>query len=522
VLRIVDGTESADLASALEAHRAPFLDGFEFQLGEGAENFVAWIEERRAAVSAALVQRLEEQLADAAQAGDWARVRELARGGSESLPGWTAGGEWLNRASRARVRSTRIRASTVLAVCGVMIVLLTGPQASRAAPACRAGEARAQLVRQIYPAEANLAIREGERYTPTWFLKNVGTCAWSGGSSVERIRVLGPAPLSGNVVAHRIRRPVQPDEVEEVGVAVLGPRREGPYGEDWVLRDAFGKRMRMDGAALQVRFQVLPAKLPICRAGEIVAELLAESHPRRDTHVRPGERIPVSWSIANRGKCAWDSSVALRFHSASGTRLSDSAVSVVRVGEPVLPTLGYTFQVPMQAPLADGSYLESWELTGPDGLAVRVSDAPGVDMRLVVTPTGEIRATAPECAPGDEVVSFMNTESVIDGSTVAPGVQIPKEWTLLNKGECTWPADALRLRQVRSDPEYRRPKLPDVVVDRPVPPQGTYTFRSPFPSPRRPGHYRVHWQMYNGADDSVRISRTWTIWADFDVRGGTP
>ena len=50
-------------------------------------------------------------------------------------------------------------------------------------------------------------------------------------------------------------------------------------------------------------------------------------------------------------------------------------------------------------------------------------------------------------------------------------------------------------------------------------PQGTYTFRAPFIGPSVPGHYRVHWQMYNSAGDSVRISRTWTIWADFDVRG---
>ena len=140
-------------------------------------------------------------------------------------------------------------------------------------------------------------------------------------------------------------------------------------------------------------------------------------------------------------------------------------------------------------------------------------------MRLLVSQTGEIRATAPECAPGEELPTFMNTETVADGSTVAPGASIPKEWTLLNRGECTWPAGALRLKGIRSDPEFRHRSLPEVVTDRPVPPAGTYTFRAPFTGPSVPQHYRVHWQLYNRSGDSVRISRTWTIWADFDVRG---
>lgn len=519
VLGAVSGGAGRDLLHALDVHRAPFLDGFEFQLGEGAEGFVSWLTERRAAFAAALQQHVEEELAEAASRNEWTRVRALAEGGRESLPGWTGEVEWTGQANRARARTRNFHGGAALVVCGVGIALLTGPGTPGAAPTCRAGEARAQLVRQIYPAESNQAIRTGEQYTPTWFLKNVGTCAWSAGARVGRVRAFGPAPLSDSV-ALAIHHAVQPNRVVEVGVRVLGPGTPGRYGEDWILADAFEKPIRMDGgAALQVRFQVLPARLPTCRVGEVVAELLAQSHPRRDTHVRPGERVSASWSIANRGNCAWDSSVALRFRSTSGPRLSDSTASVVHVSEPVLPSLGFAFHVPMRAPTADGSYLESWELIGPEGRSVRISDAPAVDMRLVVSQAGEIRATAPECAPGEEVVSFMNTESVLDGSTVAPGAQIPKEWTLLNRGECTWPAGALRLRGVRSDPDYGGRSLPGAVTDRPVPPQGTFTFRTPFIGPRVPGHYRVHWQMYNRAGDSVRISRTWTIWADFDVRG---
>ncbi|HSU16575.1 NBR1-Ig-like domain-containing protein [Longimicrobium sp.] len=513
--------DSAAFSRALEAHRAPFLDGFEFRLGEGAESFLAWMEERRAGFSTGLQRGLEEHLAAASSTRDWSRVRELARKGRESLPGWTGDEEWTSRAKQARVSARIPRLGMALAACGVGIMLLTGPGTPGAASTCRPGEARAQLVRQTYPAEANLAIRTGERYTPTWYLRNVGTCAWGAGARVVRVRAFGPAQLSSNIAA-RIGHVVQPGGVAEVGIGLRGPKPAGRYGEDWVLQDGFAKPVSIaEGAALHVRFQVLPPRLPVCRAGEVVAELLAQSHPRRDTRVRPGERIPVSWSIANRGECVWDSSVALRFRSASGPRLSDSTLSVIRVEEPVLPSFGYAFHVSMQAPGPDGSYLEAWELTGPDGGVVRVSDEPGVDIRLIVSREGEIRASAAECAPGEEVVTFMNTESVVDGSTVSPGAWIPKEWTLLNRGDCTWPKGALRLTGVRSDPEFANRSLPQAVTGRPVPPQGTYTFRAPFRGPSIPGHYRVHWQMYNNAGDSVRISRTYTIWADFDVRGGT-
>jgi hypothetical protein len=71
----------------------------------------------------------------------------------------------------------------------------------------------------------------------------------------------------------------------------------------------------------------------------------------------------------------------------------------------------------------------------------------------------------------------------------------------------------------RSKPEYPNRVLPEAVTDRPVPPAGTYTFRVPFTAPERPGHYRVHWGMYDRAGSRVRISHTMTIWADFDVRG---
>jgi hypothetical protein len=60
--------------------------------------------------------------------------------------------------------------------------------------------------------------------------------------------------------------------------------------------------------------------------------------------------------------------------------------------------------------------------------------------------------------------------------------------------------------------------MPTALLDRDVPPQGTFTFRAPFNAPLVPGHYRAHWQMYDANGDSLIISKTWTIWADFNVK----
>jgi hypothetical protein len=505
------------LLRSLEVCRTPFLDGFEFQIGEGAQGFIAWMQERRAALSLTLAEALEEQIAAAAGAQDWESVRVLAKAGRESLPAWRGNAQWTNRASRARTRFWTALAGTALASCVILLVLHAA--ASGSARPCGPGEARAQLVRQTYPAEANQAIREGERYTPAWYLKNVGSCAWRPGAQVARVAASGPASLNAEVAVRTIHHPVQPNQVVKVDIRMRGPKPAGSYGEDWVLLDGLGKPVAMvGGATLQVRFQVLPERVPTCLAGEVAAELFARSHPRSNMRVRPGERIPVSWTLTNSGNCAWDSSVSLRFREASGPRLSDSSVSEIRLSEMLLPTLAHTFHVPMRAPQADSSYLESWELVGPDGRPVRVSDASGVDVRIVVSRTEQIRATDPDCTIGDELVAFITSETVRDGSTLSPSVQIPKEWTLLNIGDCTWPAGALRLKHVRSLPEFPHPFIPEIVTTRPVPPTGTYTFQAPFMGPSAPGHYCVYWQMYNRAGDSVQISQTWRIWADFNVR----
>lgn len=502
---------------ALEAYRAPFLDGFEFQLGDGGEAFVQWLVERREAYRRKMAELLEDACVGAEGRGDWPALRALAAAGVERVPGWD-GARWLAVARRgtSRRRWGRIAAAAALPV--LMAAVFLRPLLARGPAECAPGEARAHLVRQIYPAEANTAVRTGEHYTPTWFLKNVGACEWRRGARLVRIRRVGPAPLIRGAAVRPVPTSLPPDSVVVLRMPLRGPAPVGRYGEDWQLVDHAGRIIRVDGgAALQIRFQHLPPNLARCRPGHVRAELLGQSHPGRENPMHPGQRFMNTWTLVNRGECVWDGSLSLRFAASSGPRLSAPGTPAARIEEPVQPSEAYTFSVPMRAPVQPGSYRESWRLADRAGHTVPVSDAATVDVHVAVFP-GQLRASAPECGPGQAVPTFMSAERVDDGTVVAPGALIPKEWTLDNHGDCTWAAGSLRLRFHRSNPPYPLGRLPDVVVDQDVPPSGTFTFRAPFRAPAVPGQYRVHWQLLDRNGHPVRVSATPTIWADFIVR----
>ncbi|HEX6746545.1 MAG TPA: NBR1-Ig-like domain-containing protein [Longimicrobium sp.] len=509
---------AAAVQAVLAAYRAPFLDGFEFQVGEGAEAFVEWVIERREAYRRRLVELLEDACSRAEERGDRATLRALAAAGAERVAGWDAG-RWLERARQGGVRKERGRVAILAVLSLVLAALLLRPLLAGGPPKCAAGRARAHLVRQIYPAEAKTAVREGERLTPTWFLKNVGECTWRRGARLVRVRHSGPAPLTADSVVERVRRvrrAVPPDSVLVLPIPMRGPARIGNYAEDWQLLDRAGRPVRLeDGKALQITFRRLP-ELPPCGPNEARAEILAQSHPGRENPMHPGQPFANSWTLVNRGECVWDGSLSLRFDSASGPRLSAPGADAVRVEERVQPSDAYTFSIPMRAPERPGSYRESWRFADGAGSVVPVSDAAAVDVHIEVF-TGELRASAPECALGKAVASFLRSERVADGTVVRPGALVPKEWTLHNRGECTWGAGSLRLRFVRSNPEFAHPPFPDVPIDRDVRPSGTFTFRAPFHAPAKAGRYCIYWQLLDDADKVVRVSATDVIWADIVV-----
>lgn len=503
---------------AVADYRAPFLDGFEFQVGEGGEGFVEWMLERREAYRRKLVEMLEDECSRREARRDWPALRALAAAGAERVPGWHAAG-WMQRARRGTVRRRWERVAAAAVLCGVLGGWFLRPLLAKGPVLCGGGEARAHLVRQIYPAEANTAVRPGERYTPVWFLKNVGECAWRPGARLVRTRRFGPAQLeAGPAVRPALGVLLPPDSILALSIPLRGPRPVGPYGEDWQLLDAAGKRIAVDGTApLQLRFQRLPPNLPRCRSGQVRAELLGQSHPGRENPMHPGQRFLNTWTLVNRSACVWDGSLSLRFASSSGPVLSTGPAGTLRMEEAVDPTDAYTFSVPMRAPVQPGAYRESWRLVDGAGHPVLVSEAATVDVHIAVFP-GQLRASAPECAPGKEVPTFMRAELVEDGAVVAPGALVAKEWTLDNHGDCTWAAGSLRLRYHHSDPKLARGDFPDVMVDQDVPPTGTFTFRAPFHAPTLPGHYRIHWQLQDRGGRALKVSSTPTIWADVVVR----
>ncbi|HEX8907407.1 MAG TPA: hypothetical protein VF771_21320, partial [Longimicrobiaceae bacterium] len=91
------------LLRALAAYEAPFLDGFEFQVGDGSDAFVEWMLERREAYRRKLAGLLEDHCGRLEERRERAALRRLATVGAERLPGWDSA-RWLEKARRGAVR----------------------------------------------------------------------------------------------------------------------------------------------------------------------------------------------------------------------------------------------------------------------------------------------------------------------------------------------------------------------------------------------------------------------------------
>jgi hypothetical protein len=500
----------------LEMYIGPFMDGFEFQLGEGAEGFVVWMLDRRTSLELRVRDLFNVACAEARRSADPEHLRFLAREGAARIPGWSPPIPPTSDGAR-RIPHKPLLLGVVGAAA--MVAGAVAVFAGRAGAAtCGPGKSEAILVRQIYPAEANFAIKPGQRYTPTFILKNAGVCTWSRGSKLRLRHRIGAVALTSASPVRELGRGVPPDSIVQLELPISAPQVPGKYGEDWELVDGYGAGIKIrNGRPLKLRFRVLPPRLPVCASGQVRAELLAKSHPGADNRLIPGQRRLISWTIANMGDCMWDSSVTLRFKTAVPERMSPDTINVRRVLEPVGPSEAYTFEIPVEGSATTGAYREEWGLYGPENRMVPVSGNPTVSTDAVVTTQPTLEHHAAVCAPGEETVSWIGSERVLDGSMFAPGQMVPKAWTLYNRGDCTWGRGRLILRHVRSTPPVPRQTWADITLDRDVPPAATFTFVAPFHAPLQPGPYHFEWSLIDLRGAPVRVSRVWTIWADIHV-----
>ncbi len=96
----------------------------------------------------------------------------------------------------------------------------------------------------------------------------------------------------------------------------------------------------------------------------------------------------------------------------------------------------------------------------------------------------------PPCAPNLDYLADLNYP---DGSVVAPGSFIEKQWQVRNSGNCAWGAD-YRLRLVDGFSPLGAP--PEQALY-PARPGSEIILRLLFTAPTEPGLYRSAWQAYD-------------------------
>lgn len=114
-----------------------------------------------------------------------------------------------------------------------------------------------------------------------------------------------------------------------------------------------------------------------------------------------------------------------------------------------------------------------------------------------------------------ETASFVS-ETILDGTRVAPGQNFTKTWTIRNSGTTTWNS-TYRLRWVSGSTLSNHADTP---VGATVQPGGTYTFSVAMTAPSS-GNHREDWKLINGGGSTIKIGNSNSVWVSITVNGGT-
>jgi DNA-binding SARP family transcriptional activator len=440
--------------------------------------------------------------------------------GAAERPGTHRGGRW---------RTRRLVPLAALGVGGVFALALYGkeaaagrdrdafaaPQPAALAPLCQPGEMRATLVEQDFKADPVNVVQPNTHFTTVWHLQNAGRCTWP---ASLRLRRISPKVLSISDREIPAQKAVPSGDTIQFPAPMVAPGDTGRFDETWELLDAGGHRVPVGEGrgTLAAAIRVLDGPPPPCRPADVQVQIATRGYVD-DSRVRPGSRFTYEWTFMNRAPgCSLDQAYALRFVSASPARMSSPAADQIPITQPVIPSHGYTFEIPMQAPSRPGTFTESWRLVYRDGRTVPIEGFQSAGLRLVVHDDTAAVPEVPYCKPGEYAIAFMNTERPEDESEIPAGTRFVKKWTVANRGRCTWES-GLRLHYVRAKGGRRSVEPSDVVVGRPVAPRESYTFSVPIRVPRRPGLYAEYWSAISPAGDTIPISLTKVIWTEVMV-----
>ena len=206
------------------------------------------------------------------------------------------------------------------------------------------------------------AIAPGESFVARIRLLNASTsCTWS--PTITLQHHAGTMSVSSSPIP--VSPGVAPGGEYTFAIPMRAPAAMGRFEEQWELVDGSGAAFTVGGSRALRLIVTVGTR---CTAADGARAFLADQEPSRGKTIAPGERFTATWSLRNDGDCFWDPET--RFAYLSGPMTLGKIT--LAVGEIVQPRQWYTFAVPMQAPLAPGTYRDEWQLLGRDG--VRLGD----------------------------------------------------------------------------------------------------------------------------------------------------
>ncbi len=111
----------------------------------------------------------------------------------------------------------------------------------------------------------------GEKFTKTWGVENIGSCAWA---PVYSLRFISGNRMGG--LKTSIGQSVNPNGIADISVALTAPDHEGTYVGFWRLTDQYGKTF---GETLELEIVVEQAALTPAPTATATATLISFGAP---------------------------------------------------------------------------------------------------------------------------------------------------------------------------------------------------------------------------------------------------
>jgi hypothetical protein len=529
--------KGADLSidNVLQLYRGPFLA--DFNVRGASPRFISWVERKRAEFEQMFLNRCQAELEGLAAKEDGLGIQSLVEAVLRRVPTWPEAEEWLGAAEEIREpkpkqpRQAEEQGATVfisatdvppppvltvtrpprwqlyaLAILSISLITLLirtrergVPQAARVPPTvtCRPGEARAQLVEEVF--HYGVRVRPGRVFVKRWTLQNTGVCTWPTSFRLHHVSSSGPQ-LSTAMMDVPLQRIIPPGDTIMFVMPMRAPTKPGMYGEVWELRDSGDRAVAVGNTKrVEAMIRVPLPHYPECRPGEGSGALLVKKFPD-GTVIHLGDSVRYSWTLRNNGECAWGDGAALRFISWTHGRLT--SIDSVTADRSVEPGETYTFLAPMRAPDHPGVYGETWALRGPAG-GILVDGLPVTAMQLRVQADFIPATNAPICQDSAAVLRFVD-ENWPDSSSVHPGQEFTKRWTVVNGGSCAWRPDFTLEYLSNTNEQLARAAAPKPLGEI-VAPGTAYTFDVPMRAPQKPGFYREDWRFVDHHGNLIMI-----------------